>query len=535
MRLFKFQPGSVLWLFMHEYRLFFYEMGDGGKKAISTKSTNSTNNTNNTKKIVRGLSRKVCAFFAVIWLAMHYLAWKLLSEAPAIASAVTIPMLWITSFVLVMLTTFMLSSALNRSVKALFERGDLDLLLSSPLATQTIFTVRLAAIVVGISALYALFFSPLINVGVVSGHVAWLAAYPVLFGIAMLSSSVAMLLTLGLVKLIGVKRTHTVAHLLGALTGAIIFLVSQTFSHIDTQLRQKILSTVLSFLDQYHLLTANSWLWMPARAVFGEVSGAAAIFFVGLICCWLTTRYTHHFFVRGVQQAGSTDHKNSTGGVVTTQSSTRVQRRFYQNIWLVMLIKEWRLLFRDIELLAQICLQLLYMLPLFFVIFKQGVQLSSVASGLTYLAISLAGSLIWVIVSAEDMPDLLHCSPVPARQLRYAKLVAAIAPVYLLLAPVIGWLCWHDLSVAFALSFSSLCGVLGTVLIYHWLGKSATRDRFKRRGQGNIIPVLLETLNAISWTAISAGFLVTAKLAWFGFAGAGCVLIVAWLLRVRRT
>ena len=532
MRLLQFQPGSALWLFVHEWRMFFYEMGESSKSKSASDA--HANGKTQKRKIARGISLKVGLFFAALWLAAHYLAWRVLADVPVFDVATMAPVRWITTFVLILIATFMLSSALNRSVKALFERGDLDLLLSSPLPTKTIFSVRLAAIVVGISALHACFFSPVINAGAALGHIGWLAAYPVLLSIAMLSASAAMLLTLSLVKLIGIQRTHTVAHLLSALTGAVMFLMSQSMSHINPQLREKWMSTAFIFLDQHRLLAPDSWLWLPARAVCGDVVSAAGFLGLGVICCWLTTRYTHHFFVRGVQQAGGTSQSSKTTSALRQPVSRDRQRRFTSNIWLVVLKKEWRLLFRDIELLAQIGLQLLYMFPLFFVIFKQGVLLSGVVSGLTYLSISLAGSLIWVIVSAEDAPDLLQSAPVMAAQIGYAKLVAAIAPVYVLMSPVLVWLWLHDVKMGATLTLCSLGGVTGTVLVYRWLGKSTTRDRFKRRGQGNVIPTLLETVNALSWTAVSAGLLVSDHFTKFGIAGVAGVIIVAWALRNRR-
>jgi len=115
----------------------------------------------------------------------------------------------------------------------------------------------------------------------------------------------------------------------------------------------------LSYLNQQHFLTESSLLWLPARAVFGDWFSALMIFVSGFIVCWLMTRYTHHFFVRGVQQAGSVSPK------VLSQARPRKTRRFYGGVWMMIFVKEWRLLFRDIELLAQIGLQLLYMLPLF--------------------------------------------------------------------------------------------------------------------------------------------------------------------------
>ena len=503
-----------MWLFSHEVRMFFYEMGDT-RKTVSK-----------SQKLARGMPFKGKLSLSLIWFSMHYLALKLMSDLPVLNYASSLFVLSATSFVLLVVTTFMLSSALNRCVKALFERGDLDLLLSSPIATQTIFIVRLSAIVFGVLALYVFFLSPVINMGVFLGQTYWLAAYPVLFGMAMLVSAAAMLLTLGLVKLIGIKRTHTVAYLLGALSGAAIFLATQIFSHVDPGSRQQAIASLLSYLYQAHLLSTTSWLWAPARAVFGEGYGALVIFGCGALACWLSARYTHHFFVRGVQQAGNT----------TVPPSFKPRRakamRFHTGLWRVVFVKEWRLLLRDIELLAQICLQLMYMFPLFLVIFKNGVLLPGVVAGLTYLAISLSGSLIWVIVSAEDLPDLLHCAPVLMKQIHYAKLAAAVLPVGLLLSPAVVWLYWRDMRLGLTLMMTCSCGIFCTALLYQWLSKPMTRDRFKRRGQGNIIAVLLETFNAMSWTGVAIGLLAGGKWGWLGVAGVGIVMLLAWMLRV---
>ena len=515
MRFFQFTPGSFWWLLSHELRLFFYEMGDASKASAKSKKT------------VRGMSLKTKLLLAIVWVGMHVLVWSMLEDMPMLSQPQSVIVFWATSFVLLLISTFMLSSALNRSVKALFERGDLDLLLSSPMNTQTIFTVRLTAIVVGVLAVYVFFLSPVINVAAFLGTAGRLNAYPVLCGMAMLVVSAAMLLTLSLVKLIGVKRTHTVAYLLGALSGAAFFLMTQIFSHLGDSSREAVLASVYSLMDQHQLLTETSWLLIPARAVFGVGDGAVVIFGCGLLVCWMTARYTHQFFVRGVQQASSVSvPPASVAGAFKPP-------RFRRGVWPAIFIKEWRLLLRDIELLSQICLQMLYMLPLFFVIFKDGAMLPGVVAGLTYLTISLSGSLIWVIVSAEDMPDLLQCAPVPAVQIRLAKLAAAILPVGLLLTPAVIWLCARDYALGLTLAMTSLGGVICTALLYQWLSKPMTRDRFKQRGQGNLVPVFLETLNGLSWTAIAAGLLPAGRWGWFGVVGAGLVLLLAWMLRLK--
>ena len=71
-----------------------------------------------------------------------------------------------TTLALAAIATLMLSSALKASVMALFERGDLDLLLSSPLSSRSIFTVRLLGVIMSGAALYLFLFGPLVHVGV---------------------------------------------------------------------------------------------------------------------------------------------------------------------------------------------------------------------------------------------------------------------------------------------------------------------------------------------------------------------------------
>ena len=115
--------------------------------------------------------------------------------------------------------SLMLSSGLKSSVEVLFTRGDLDLLLSSPLSSRGIFTVRLAGIVIGVASVFLFFLTPFANAGLVLGQYRWLGIYPLILGTATVAASLSMLFTLGLVRLLGVRRTRVVAQIVGALGG----------------------------------------------------------------------------------------------------------------------------------------------------------------------------------------------------------------------------------------------------------------------------------------------------------------------------
>jgi ABC-2 type transport system permease protein len=199
----KGRPGSSWWLLQHELRMFWF---------------------NSSKRSGR---QGWLWFLGVGWLGLHGLAWHVLHDMPALPHDVLAILAMGATLVMVVLGTFMFSSGLKSSVDSLFERGDVDLLLSSPLPSRSIFTVRLGAISLGVASTYLALAAPVVNAGVVTGHIAWLAAYPVLLAWATASCSLAMLLTLLLVRVIGSRKTRVVAQVLSAIAGALIFLLSQ--------------------------------------------------------------------------------------------------------------------------------------------------------------------------------------------------------------------------------------------------------------------------------------------------------------------
>ncbi|WP_229425440.1 hypothetical protein [Massilia sp. Se16.2.3] len=101
----------------------------------------------------------------------------------------------------------------------------------------------------------------------------------------------------------------------------------------------------------------------------------------------------------------------------------------------IVVVKEWRLIARDPHLISQVLLQLLYLLPLCLVVFREGsLQLPGTGAGLTMLCGSLSAALASIILLAEEAPDLLHTAPANAAAVRFAKLAAAVMPVLALVA-----------------------------------------------------------------------------------------------------
>lgn len=469
------QPGSILWLFRHEVRLLWFSAGSGKPGKSSRRP---------------GMAGLLT--IGLVWLALHALAFFVVSRTAGIDMRDPRVLVALTALLFGCMT-FMLSSSLKSSVLVLFERGDLDLLLSSPLPSHSIFAVRLGTVAAGSAALYLFFLAPFAHAGALLGHVRWLALYPVLLGMATVVACAAMLMTLGLVRLIGARRTRIVAQVIGALAGAMIFILSQLFAQFSSGMEVRAAAAFAHAFADDGALGAASPVWLPGRALLGEplpllgtVAMAAAAFV-------FTAARTHRFFVHGLQQAASISRaaRRPAGGV-------RV--RFGRSLFITVLFKEWRLIARDPHLISQVALQLIYLLPLFFIIFKRSdVQLPALAAGITLLCSSLTASLAWIVVAAEDAPDLLRLSPAPERTIRVAKLAAAVLPSLALVLVPLAWLVMRVPIAGLAAAGTVGGAVCTAALIVHWCGRPGLRSDYLARGKGDLFTSILGMFNSLSW------------------------------------
>jgi ABC-2 type transport system permease protein len=306
-----------------------------------------------------------------------------------------------------------------------------------------------------------------------------------------------MLLTLGLVRLIGARRTRIVAQVLGAFAGAAIFILSQLFAQFSSSMETRALAAFARAFGSDGALGAASPVWLPGRALLGEPLPVLGVVAVAVAAFVFTAGRTHRFFVQGLQQAASS-------GRTAPRPVGGPRVRFGRSLFASVLFKEWRLIVRDPHLISQVALQLVYLLPLFFIIFRRGeFQMPAMAAGLTLLCSSITAALAWIVVSAEDAPDLLRLSPAPASTLRRAKLAAAILPSLALVALPLAWLVLR-MPGAGMLAALSVCGAVGAAaLIVHWCGRPGLRSDYLARGKSDVLTSILEMFNSLSWGALA--------------------------------
>jgi ABC-2 type transport system permease protein len=469
----KAPPGSSRWLLLHELRMAWYgaAVNAGGR---------------------RRMSRVSMGIWVLAWTVLHVLAYFLL-RGVAPGGVMPPPVAMLATGVLAAVATLMLSSSLRASVMALFERGDLDLLLSSPLSSRSIFTVRLLGVILSGAAMYLFLFGPLVHVGLALGQFGWVGVYVVIMTTATLMGCLGMLLTLALVRLLGARRTRVLAQVLSAVAGALLFLLSQSFSMLSNTGQAGSAERTLRRLAELPWLAPDSPLWLPGRAILGDPLPILAMALLGIAAFALTVGRTHRFFVHGLQQAaGSARALSKPGGTM--------RLRFRRSLFDAVVVKEWRLIARDPHLISQVLLQLVYLLPLLFLIMgKNGAPGPAIGAGLAVLCSSLTSSLAWIVISAEDAPDLLLSSPAAGRTIGLAKLAAVVMPPLLLVALPLLWLIAHAPLAGLLICFVVVASVLGAALIVKWQGRPAKRSDFKSRGKENVTCVIFESFNTLCW------------------------------------
>jgi ABC-2 type transport system permease protein len=393
----------------------------------------------------------------------------------------------------------MVSQAILGAVEAIYTRNDLDLLLSSPLSPWTVLVVRSAAIAIGALPLYAgLIGAPVLWMAIFSSPL-WISALPALAALAFAATGVALLIVTLLFRTIGPKRTRIFAQILSALTGAALFLSIQYFNIAN---RQTSAITRQQAMDWFiHLRIDPDGLWLtPARAMTGDIPALLMwIAVCGLLFVGGVFLFSRRFVADAAAAASMGQRKRVADtriAVVRGGETSSIVR------------KELRLLWRDPVLLSQIGLQLVYLIPLAFVLMRSsghdgsGLTLQALAPALTLLSSALAGSLIWITVSAEDAPDLVASAPIQAALLERGKITAALMPVAALMAVPLAFLIVEAPSAgAWAFGGCIASGACSALIGLWRRSPGSRRDFFRNRRRGTLMSRLGQTVVTLTLTA----------------------------------
>jgi ABC-2 type transport system permease protein len=490
------RPPGWPWLLAHEMRLLW--RGSGGRGLI--------------------LIGVLCGILSLV---MHVLFWFAMRKfnLEAVLRAGSGLVIWMTALVFF----FMLSAAFALTVSALFTRGDMDLLLSSPVPISNLYAMRGISIGVTSVALLVFLWMPIANMGAAAGHWGALAAYPVIVAMGLLCAALALAGTLALVRWLGVRRARVTAQVVGAVAGAFLVLSMQ----IPNLLPQ---STQAAFTAWTVSLRTSAWfgpqsvLTWPARALFGDPMPMIAMLAVCLGAFALVVRLTTEGFANALQEGteSTTTRSRARGG----------PRDFRGGLARIVIAKELALIARDPMIIAKSLLQLLYLVPLMVVMVRRADLAAVMAGSLVVLSSNLAGTFAWLTVSGEEAPDLVQMSPVSEERVRWLKVSAALLPVAVVLVPFLAWFAWLSVSQLVIVTVFASAGLASAAVIQVWTGKPGQKRDMRARMKQNVAMNFIEGFCGVGWgvacyCAMTGSYKLMVPALILGFAGPSA----AWLAR----
>ena len=456
----RLQSGSLPWLIAHDLTLNwrrFIEM------------------------FARLTPRATWAVLAGGVIALHLVAWpvaawlvRLLQDGSATSTS-AVAVLVFSVF------AWMIAQGLLGTSRTLQERGSSDLLFSSPLPVRLVLASRAAATAASSFGSVGLLVLPVADMGVLLDGPSWLAAYPALFALSLIGTTVGLAAAIGLFLVLDARRARAYAQLCAALVGGAFLLGAQVAAMLPEGMRTAISNRI----------AASKAAALLDVALLGWLSALAVLLFASAVMLLSGS------FLRASLRA--------VGGPVGTEAQRSGRRHFSQfgsGLGRTLRRKEWRLLRRDHSIFAQLSLQIIYTVPLAVVLLRgvENIPLAlAIAPAIVVIAAQISASLAWITVSGEDAPELIAAAPVLRERVELAKITAIGLPVLVILALPLAGLALLSPFVALMVALFAAAASISTALLNLWHPMPGNRRGMLRRHSQSKLMALLEHLMAMLW------------------------------------
>jgi ABC-2 type transport system permease protein len=474
-------------------------------------------------------ARRIIPWVVAVAVGLHALAYVVIRNSVRTDIRADLSTLVIVTATILLLAAAMLSQSMESVTRTLYSRSDLELILSAPVNSGKVFAVRLAAMALSALAISSFLMVPFIDVMVWRDGPRWLGAYGLLVSTSLVTTALAVVLTLGLFHWIGPRRTRLAAQVAAALIGGVIVIGLQ----IGAMFSVRSLSRI-SFLGSQAVLArmpgAGSLIWWPARAALGDwwrliscITVATALFLA--IVAFYAPRFAG-YVVAASSAAAKASHRKIRDRIFRVASPRASLRR-----------KERVLLLRDPWLMSQSLMQLLYLVPpalLLWHDFGHGRVALILVPVLIMASGQLAGGLAWLTISGEDAPDLVGSAPVAPSQLLRAKVEAVMQCNCIIFCPFVAVLALTSRTQALVIIGGIFAATGTSIVIQLWFRSQAKRSQFRRRHTSSRIATLAEALLSITWAAAGAIAVADSPAALVVVALAVMLLCAVWRLSPAR-
>ncbi|MGH7471151.1 MAG: hypothetical protein ACRENP_24650 [Longimicrobiales bacterium] len=374
---------------------------------------------------------------------------------------------------------FVFAAGLQRSLEALYNRGDLPLLLSSPVPARVVVVTRLSDILLTTLLSSAFIAIPLLNTAFILFGPAWLWGWLVwVWGVTLLAPA-ALWSTIVCVGRMGARRTRTVVQLISLLIGLVAIFLINSPSLTARATRTGSIEAAGKRIFEWFAFPPLS---LVADAARGRALGLLALAAVTALVAWWAVRRLEAIFVSGAQAAAS-----DLGGERRARTAPGTERRVWRGSfqhahWRTLTLKELRLVRRDPLLVVRCFTQIIVLLPAMAgaFLYRTTTGFASFAFvGPAMMAVLLAG----LMTANDEAAELVAASPLEPRQAIMARVAAAAV-----VPGVIAWILAAIVAALGAPLVGAITGLSATWLIaaLSWLGACTTphqsaEDRARNR------------------------------------------------------
>jgi ABC-2 type transport system permease protein len=501
---------ALTWFARHEIRLAWREwlaMMTGGRRKRT--------------RAVIGL-----IVFAAI---MHLPAYAVIGRFADLKAPLDKASLIVITATIVLAWALMLSQAIESVTRVFYARADLDLIMSSPVRLNNVFSVRIAAIALSVIAMALVLSTPFVDVLVIGGGMRWFSAYGVVVAIGLSAAAMAIAVTILLFRLIGPSRTRLVAQIVAAIIGAGFVIALQ-------------IAAIMSYgtLSRFAVLTSDaaaafapdleSIVWWPARAALGDGEALLLLLAGGLVLLGAVMTIFSPGFADTIVSV-------SANGAPSQQASRakafRGGSRQHALRW-----KEFVLLRRDPWLVSQTLMQLLYLVPPALMLWRSFADSSAAIVLITPVIVmaagQLAGGLAWLTISGEDAADLVATAPLPASRVIRAKIEVVLIAIAVLFAPLVIALLFASPLQAAVTAVGVITAAASATAIQLWFRVQARRSQFRRRQTSSRLATFAEAFSSIGWAATAALALAAPIAAVISGLITAAILAATWKISPRR-
>ncbi len=317
-------------------------------------------------------------------------------------------------------------SSLHRALEVLYNRGDLTLLLASPVPARVVLQTRLVDVVLTCLFDTMTLVLPLTNVAIALYGWQWAWAFVVWLAVVLAVVPAAVLVTILAVERLGAARARTVVQVLGLFCGMGTMLLTQLPQFMQagasraerTAAREAIQNDLFGWfqvppLEQLAAAASGAWPWLLPLVV-----AAPLLFF-------LAQRTLAVRFVEGAQGAAA-----DVGGKALGSAAAGAAWRgaFERPRWRVLVRTQLLLLRRDPLLLMRCAMQIVSLVPMLLVAFMA--KAAAGFGGLGVMAAAIVPLQLAALRNANDEANEFEAaSPLRPRERAWMRAVAAALPM----------------------------------------------------------------------------------------------------------